>query len=106
MSSKNAMNQGAACNSTPWGTGTSDRWGVGGRGAMARRRGINHAVKGCRMPTEDNLTSVGVLGEYYDTILESHNQMIGNSHFKSGPDTRGALKHPAWDRLLDTSPEG
>jgi hypothetical protein len=26
--------------------------------------------------------------------------------FKSGPDTRGALKHPAWDRLSDTSPEG
>jgi hypothetical protein len=58
------------------------------------------------MLTEDNLTSIGVLREYYDTILESHNQMIENDHFKSGPDTRGAPKHPAWDRLSDTSPEG
>jgi hypothetical protein len=58
------------------------------------------------MLTEDNLTSVGVLGEYYDTVLESHDQMIGNNCFQSGPDTRGALKHPAWDRLLDISPEG
>jgi hypothetical protein len=100
------MNQGASSNGTPQALehlidGLSEdvaQWHGGGD--------ISRAVKGCRMLTEDNLTSVGVLGEYYDTILESHNQMIGNDRFKSGPDTHGALKHPAWNHLLDTSPKG
>ena len=100
------MNQGASSNGTPWALehlidGLSQdvaRW--------HSRGDINRALEGCRMLTVDILTSVGVLRKYYDTILESHNQMIENKHFKSGPDTRGALKHPAWDRLLDTSPEG
>ncbi len=102
----NAMNQGASSNCTPR---ALERLINGLSEDVARWHGrgdINHAVKGCRMLTEDNLTSVGVLGEYYDTILESNDQMIGNNHFQSGPDTRGALKHPAWDRLLDTSSKG
>jgi hypothetical protein len=56
--------------------------------------------------TKDNLILVGVLAEYYDTILELHDQLLDNDRLKFGPDTRGALKHPAWDRPSDTTPEG
>ncbi len=58
------------------------------------------------MLTKDNLILVGVLAEYYDTILGLHDQLLDNDHLKLGPDTHGALKHPAWDRLFDTTPEG
>jgi hypothetical protein len=58
------------------------------------------------MLTKDNLISVGVLAEYYDAILESHDQLLNNDRLKLGPDTRGALKHPTWDRLSNTTPEG
>jgi hypothetical protein len=57
------------------------------------------------MLTEDNLMSVWVLGEYYNTILKSHGQLLENDRLWNRPDTCGALKHPAWDPLLDTSPE-
>jgi hypothetical protein len=65
-----------------------------------------HAVGGCKMLTKDNLMLVGVLREYYNTKLKSHDQLLENDHLWNGPDTCGALKHPAWDPLLDTSPEG
>ena len=56
--------------------------------------------------TKDNLILVGVLAEYHDAILELHDQLLDNERLKLGPDTRGALKHPAWDRLSDRTPEG
>jgi hypothetical protein len=75
------MNQGASSNGTPWAlerlinrlSEDVAQWHGGGD--------INHAIEGFRMLTEDILTSVGVLGEHYDTILESHDQMIGNNSF-------------------------
>ena len=61
------------------------------------REDRGHAVDGCKMLTEDNLMLVEVLGEYYDRILESHDQLLENDRLWNGPDTRSALKHPAWD---------
>jgi hypothetical protein len=63
---------------------------------------IVQAVNGCQILTKDNLILVGVLAEYYDAdaILESHDQLLDNDRLKLGPDTRGALKHPAWDRWV------
>jgi hypothetical protein len=74
---------------------------------------------------DNDLYSLNIQEEYYDIILELHEQVTmawsqrsdrydrfdtrtdRYSHAdKRGPDTRAALKHPAWDHLTDTSPEG
>jgi hypothetical protein len=49
---------------------------------------------------------LGILGDYHDSILDTHNYLALNDKLQFHPNTRGALKHPAWDRLLDTTPEG
>ncbi len=56
--------------------------------------------------TKDTLILVRVLAEYYEAILESHDQLLDDERLKLGLDTRGALKHPASDRLSDMTPEG
>jgi hypothetical protein len=100
------MPQSTSTISTPWaldrlldGLSEDVRWWHGGGD-------IVQVVNGCRMLTKDNLILVGVLAEYYNAILELHDQLLDNECLKLGPDTRGALKHSAWDRLSNTTPEG
>jgi hypothetical protein len=70
-------------------------------------------VNGILELTDKDLLSLGLDDKYFDAILESHEQLMSSlrrddqsKEGARGPDTRGALKHPAWDRLSDTSSEG
>ncbi len=66
--------------------------------------------------SDDNLTSLGLDDAYYDAILESHEQIMSSTPhhgermddccFDDASATQTALEHPAWDHLIDTSPEG
>jgi hypothetical protein len=71
------------------------------------------AVDGTPELTEDDLFSLDLVEGYFDEILELHKQLMSSlrwdNRFREGAcgrNTRGALKHPAWDPLSNTSPEG
>jgi hypothetical protein len=73
----------------------------------------SRAVDGTPELTEDNLFTLGLVEGYFDVILELHKQLMSLLHWDDrsregacGPNTQGALKHPAWDHLSDTSLEG
>jgi hypothetical protein len=63
-----------------------------------------------------NLTSLGPDDKHYDAILESHEQIMSSMpccgdrmddrRFEDASATWAALKHPAWDHLIGTSPKG
>jgi hypothetical protein len=75
-----------------------------------------YALDGIEELSDDNLTSLGLDDIYYDAILESHEQIMSstphhgermdNCCFDDALATWAALKHSAWDHLIDTSPEG
>jgi hypothetical protein len=66
--------------------------------------------------SNNNLTSLGLDDTYYDAILKSHEQIMSslpccrehmdNCCFDEASAIQAALEHPAWDHLIDTSPEG
>ncbi len=92
-------------------------WHGGGQG--------HDGLDGVAYLMDDDLCSLGIHEDYYDVILESHEQVTmawnqrsnqygqtderGDRYGRAedhGPNNRAALKHPAWDRLTDTSSEG
>ncbi len=75
-----------------------------------------YALDGIDELSDNNLASLGMDDKYYDAILESHEQIMSSTpcrgdriddcHFDNASATWVALKHPAWDHLIDASPEG
>ncbi len=70
-------------------------------------------VDGTLELTDKDILSLGLNDKYFDVILASREQLMSLLHWDDqskegahGPNTRGALKHPAWDCLSDTSPKG
>lgn len=55
--------------------------------------------------SEDTLHNPDVLHKYHGAILNTHDNLALNDKLCTQPDTKGALKHPAWDRLPDNTPE-
>ncbi len=75
-----------------------------------------YALDGIEKLCNGDLTSLGLDDMYYDAILELHEQIMTSTPrqeermddrcFGDAWATWAAHKHPAWDHLIDTSPEG
>jgi hypothetical protein len=70
------------------------------------RGDLDCVADGCLSLSKDNLHKLEILDEYHGAILDTHDNLTLSEKLRTHPDTRGALKHPAWDRLSDTTPEG
>jgi hypothetical protein len=74
-----------------------------------------HAHNRIEELSDKDLSSLGLVSTFYDTILESHEQIVSSTPchgdctddrcFNDASVTRAMLKHPAWDHLTVTSPE-